>query len=695
MRNLFFVFFFLISIPLMAEEKIQFFYNIPPKDHPDQRGVRAKLIEEINSAAESLEGAFYQVNDPQVIDAFLRAVRRGVRVEIVTDTDWVQHKDYIEDYQRLKKGGVTVVDDQRLGLSHNKYCIIDRKSYRARVWMGSTNITTQCNIRNGNASFLLIGSRAAQIFYLDFKQMIEGKFQKNKGGIFQTGDQLIVVQDKLKTPAGLDPKDFLGMECPVSYPTLSMDGTSIEIFFSPRHNIERKIIEALYSAKESIHFATYTLDNPMIYQTMMNKAKMPKDKSPYNLYPVAYRQDPWEESHRFFHAPGEEGGAVKKVSVYGIINRLGSNDGPYRTFLKYGIPVRMSAFPGALHHKFIMIDKEVLILGSYNFSASAESENDESAMIIRDKKIVSEFYEKVFVPTYQHSYPEYLPREEELKEFALPRYEIAISEIHFLPKKGASEAKYVELHNYAACSSESECEEKAIDLRGWKLWNGLIPWHDDPKIRGTTDDLVSYYHDPYKNRHAMNYERGGYFLKPELEILRPGEYALVVGRDFDPSYLNPYLAEYEKQFEKIYGRKPNQSYEKYPKLFVSALPYDKKVGDGLKPFQFVTLFYSDKFTMADRFMHNLSFIKNPGRGDILELLRQMRRPFKWQWQLETGQSLERVNIDRRRLGRSYEPFFEAYENAKYFLYWYGLSQYSDADDWEPNRDGGATPGFAY
>jgi hypothetical protein len=92
-------------------------------------------------------------------------------------------------------------------------------------------------------------------------------------------------------------------------------------------------------------------------------------------------------------------------------------------------------------------------------------------------------------------------------------------------------------------------------------------------------------------------------------------------------------------------------------------------------------------------MHNLSFIKSPGRGDVLELLRL--RPFKWQWQLEPGQSLERVNIDRRRLDRPYEPFFEAYEKANYFLYWYGLSQYSDADDWEPNRDGGATPGFGY
>ncbi|MEK7791019.1 MAG: phospholipase D-like domain-containing protein, partial [Deltaproteobacteria bacterium] len=515
MKNLIFVFFFLVSIPLIAvpaEEKIQFFYNIPPQDHPDERGVRVRLIQEIDSAKESLEGAFYQVNDPQVIDALLRAVERGVRVELVTDTDWVLHKDYREGYERLKKGGVTVVEDQRFGLSHNKYCIIDRESSRARVWMGSTNVTTQCNLRNGNASFLLIGNEAAQIFYLDFKQMIEGKFQNNKGGIFQAGDQWVVVQDKLKTPAGLDVKDFSGIEGQISYPTLSLDGTSIEIFFSPRHNIERKVIEALYSAKESIHFATYTLDNPMIYQTMMNKAKIPNDpidrESPYNLYPVMYRQDPWEESHQFFHLPGKEGGVVKKVTVYGIINRLGSSDGPYRAFLEYGIPVRMSAFPGALHHKFIIIDKEILILGSYNFSASAESENDESAIIIRDKKIAGQFYEKVFVPTYQHSYPEYLPSQEELKEFAPLRKEIAISEIHFLPKKGALEAKYVELHNYATCSSESECEERSIDLRGWKLWNGLIPWHDNPRIRGTTDDLVSYYYDPYKNRHGMNHERG-------------------------------------------------------------------------------------------------------------------------------------------------------------------------------------------
>jgi phosphatidylserine/phosphatidylglycerophosphate/cardiolipin synthase-like enzyme len=47
-----------------------------------------------------------------------------------------------------------------------------------------------------------------------------------------------------------------------------------------------------------------------------------------------------------------------------------------------------------MHHKVIIIDDEILITGSYNFSNSAENKNDENTLIIHDKTIAGLYLEE-------------------------------------------------------------------------------------------------------------------------------------------------------------------------------------------------------------------------------------------------------------------------------------------------------------
>lgn len=55
--------------------------------------------------------------------------------------------------------------------------------------------------------------------------------------------------------------------------------------------------------------------------------------------------------------------------------------GDYERLVKAGLDVSLDGNPAKMHHKVIIIDGELVIFGSYNFSNSAERRNDENLLV--------------------------------------------------------------------------------------------------------------------------------------------------------------------------------------------------------------------------------------------------------------------------------------------------------------------------
>jgi phosphatidylserine/phosphatidylglycerophosphate/cardiolipin synthase-like enzyme len=53
--------------------------------------------------------------------------------------------------------------------------------------------------------------------------------------------------------------------------------------------------------------------------------------------------------------------------------------------------VRQDGIGGLMHHKVFIIDNQIVITGSYNFSRSAEERNDENILVIYNTDIAQEF----------------------------------------------------------------------------------------------------------------------------------------------------------------------------------------------------------------------------------------------------------------------------------------------------------------
>jgi phosphatidylserine/phosphatidylglycerophosphate/cardiolipin synthase-like enzyme len=60
-------------------------------------------------------------------------------------------------------------------------------------------------------------------------------------------------------------------------------------------------------------------------------------------------------------------------------------------FHNSGIPVKIDAVHALAHNKVMIIDGEIVITGSFNFTKAAEEKNAENLLVIRDKKLAERY----------------------------------------------------------------------------------------------------------------------------------------------------------------------------------------------------------------------------------------------------------------------------------------------------------------
>ncbi len=152
---------------------------------------------------------------------------------------------------------------------------------------------------------------------------------------------------------------------------------SIQAFFSPGGGARNAIIRELSSARINIDVAMYILT----------------DRELSNALASAERR------------------GVKVRAVMDGSEARKTNYSKHFFLDKKGVDVRLDKthkatkgkYPGIMHNKFAIIDGEVLITGSYNWTHSAEVLNDENLLIIKgDKELIQEF-EKEFLKIWKRS----------------------------------------------------------------------------------------------------------------------------------------------------------------------------------------------------------------------------------------------------------------------------------------------------
>lgn len=290
------------------------------------------VVEAIDAARLSVDAAIYSFTLDSVRRALVRAHRRGVDVRMVMESDNMDEYDV----QALKEAGITVLGDRREGLMHNKFLVIDR----TEVWTGSMNMTNDGAYEDRNNLIRIHSADMAADYEAEFNEMfVDDRFGPDRGS-------------------------------PTPFPHVSLEGTSIGVYFSPDDHLQAALAELLQNAQSSIDFLAYSFTSDPLSQAIRDRA-----------------------------AAG--------VKVRGVMDadQMKSNRGTeYDRFRAAGLNVRLDGGAGLMHHKVLIIDRKIVVLGSYNFTASAEKTNDENALVIHSSQIAAQFL-KEFSRVYQDAQP--------------------------------------------------------------------------------------------------------------------------------------------------------------------------------------------------------------------------------------------------------------------------------------------------
>ena len=295
-------------------------------------GPDTQLASAINAAQVSVDVAIYDLNLWSIRDALVNAHQRGLTVRMVTESDNLDEPEI----QDLKNAGISVLGDRREGLMHDKFIVIDRQE----VWTGSMNFTTTDGYLNNNNLVRVRSAQLARDYTVEFEEMF--------------------ISDLFGPDGVADTPE----------PDFEIEGTRVEVFFSPEDGTERRLVELIEGAQHSIYFLAFSFTSDPLAQALLDRAA----------------------------AGVVIAGVFEETQV---ISNVGSE---YERLLGQGLDVRLDGNPRNMHHKVILIDEQIVVLGSYNFSKSAETRNDENTLILHDEAVAEQFvgeFEWIFADSHR------------------------------------------------------------------------------------------------------------------------------------------------------------------------------------------------------------------------------------------------------------------------------------------------------
>ncbi len=298
--------------------------------------MEAEIIKRIEAAESTIDAAIYNVNRDPIIAALNAAHERGVVVRYIADNETANLAlaDAAADFP--------VIRGNSEGLMHNKFLVFDANSTdNAWLMSGSTNLTEQNIATDFNNMIFIQDVSLAKAYTIEFEEMW-GSTDPTPG-VFsvQFGP------DKRNNT----PHTFL------------INGTTIESFFSPSDNTTIAIAKAIQSAQDELQFAILSFTNNELGDAVLDA-----------------------------HNSG--------VEVRGIIDNINDQGAEFDYLMGQGVNVSPDNNTKQTHHKYAIVDGNSpgsdpqVVVGSHNWSAGAETRNDENTLIIHSASFANVFLQE-------------------------------------------------------------------------------------------------------------------------------------------------------------------------------------------------------------------------------------------------------------------------------------------------------------
>lgn len=375
------------------------------------------IIDTISQASSTVDVAVQELSLPGIAAALVERHRAGVKVKVIIENTYnrpwssftasevaqlsERERDRYSEFVRLadvnmdgdisqeeidrrdalvmlRNAGVPWIDDtadgsKGSGLMHHKFVIVDSQS----IIVTSANFTTSGihgdfseSSSRGNANNLLKieSAELAQIFTEEFNIL----WGDGPGG-------------KQDSRFGVK-KRFRPMR------QISIGDTKVAVQFSPtpstktrQESVNGLINQTLAKSEKSIDLALFVFSSQFLVNTLENQSQ--KGVLVQGLIDPSFAYRPYSEGLDMM------GIALANKCKYEANNR------PWqKPIYSIGVP---NLPPGdRLHHKFGIIDDQIVITGSHNWSETANKNNDETLLVIESSTVAAHF-QREFQRLYQ------------------------------------------------------------------------------------------------------------------------------------------------------------------------------------------------------------------------------------------------------------------------------------------------------
>ncbi len=306
-----------------------------PKALDSEDNLEEVIVDFIDGAEKKLDIAVQELQSRPITEAIIRARQRKVTVSVVLEADYLsvtraRSKPFEFDIKAENEENRQLHDailraNVKVRTDFNTSIFHQKFIVRDRkdLLTGSTNFTPTGVGGNLNHIVIVRDPDVAKIYSREFREISQGHFGKRNEG-HDPAPEIVKVSD-----------------------------VPIKVLFAPDHSPEMEIMKQIAKAKDRVDFAIFTfskssgIDDQMILARAANiKVTGVMDAQPANQKWAASR--PLKEN-------GVELHVIKRESN---VNKL--------------------------HHKLMVIDEQLIIAGSFNYTGPANATNDENIIILGD-----------------------------------------------------------------------------------------------------------------------------------------------------------------------------------------------------------------------------------------------------------------------------------------------------------------------
>ena len=305
------------------------------------------LARYIGRATQTLDLAIYNWNSSIIRDAVIAAKNRGVRVRIIYEDDNAnvsvgQLPTTIPRIARPAQPG-----SSGSSIMHNKFVIIDAENANANipwVWTGSMNWTGAQLASDRNNVIAIQDQALARVYAVEFNEMW--------GSTTDVPGTIIFGSRKTDNTPHI----------------LNIGGRKVESYFSPTDNVNSRLLTAIASADNDLHFESMLITRADLGRAISNQ--------------VIARNIAACSDGLVNDTSGTAGFAFRLMQV-GLGNR-----------------VVLKRVSGIMHHKTLIVDAgdsqsdPTVFVGSHNWTASADTENDENTLVVHDARVTNRYYQE-------------------------------------------------------------------------------------------------------------------------------------------------------------------------------------------------------------------------------------------------------------------------------------------------------------